>query len=102
MDDLLFTIELYDGPIGRHVSISQVKGEGVSMRGEVIIYSTDQQAETVSLSVTAHNASQGDKHRWEVIGLPHCDLQRSCNGSTAHIYIHGGAVMSDFFFVQLK
>lgn len=79
------TIELYDGPVGCQVSISQVKGEGVRMRGEVIIYTTDQQAESVSLSVTAHNATQRDKHRGEVIGLPQCDLQRGHYGSTAHI-----------------
>lgn len=67
---LFFTIELYDGPVECHVSISQDKGEGVRMRGEVLIYSTDQQAEPVSLPVTAHDATQRNKHRWEVIGLP--------------------------------
>lgn len=84
---LFFTIELYDGPIGRHVTISQIEGEGVCMRGEVIIYSADQQAESVSLSVTAHNATQRDKHRWEVVGLPQCDHQRGCYGSPTSIWM---------------
>lgn len=75
------TIELYDSPVGCHVSISQVKVKGVCMRGEVTIYSADQQAQSVPLSVTTQDATQRDKHRGKVIGLPQRDLQRGNYGS---------------------